>query len=228
MSARRPRRDGCSRVNVNSQRLLDVAGKPRVVRGQACGVGAITKHDRRFLPMPIAADADAFHAHFAQCVTRSTIWLRFCATAVIRRLCPDGRGKRRASSASSTCRWRSCRLLTGAIVAAMNPSESRSINAMLSRCGRAAGHLYAVARGRAILGAEERGAWSLSISNASRPLIGRFEREWRVRGRPAAARARGAVALVETWRDADEIYDRFDGHPPCAGVIPLANCLVTS
>ena len=29
------------------------------------------------------------------------------------------------------------------------------------------------------------------------------------------------VVLVEDWRDADEIYERFDGHPPCAGVLPL-------
>jgi hypothetical protein len=29
------------------------------------------------------------------------------------------------------------------------------------------------------------------------------------------------VALVESWRDADELYDRFDGSPPCAGVIPI-------
>jgi hypothetical protein len=31
----------------------------------------------------------------------------------------------------------------------------------------------------------------------------------------------GAVALVESWRDVDDLYERFDGDPPCAGVIPL-------
>jgi hypothetical protein len=47
-----------------------------------------------------------------------------------------------------------------------------------------------------------------------------FEREWRLRGDLPLEAARCA-ALVESWRDADEIYERFAGHPPCAGVIPL-------
>jgi hypothetical protein len=47
-----------------------------------------------------------------------------------------------------------------------------------------------------------------------------FEREWRVLG-DLRLDGREAVVLVEDWRDADEIYDRFDGHPPCAGVLPL-------
>jgi len=34
--------------------------------------------------------------------------------------------------------------------------------------------------------------------------------------------------LVENWRDADEIYDRFQGQPPCAGVIPLQELFGTS
>ena len=52
------------------------------------------------------------------------------------------------------------------------------------------------------------------------PIDWSFEHEWRVAGDlPLPARA--AVALVETWRDADELYDRFDGNPPCAGVIPI-------
>ncbi len=47
-----------------------------------------------------------------------------------------------------------------------------------------------------------------------------FEREWRLPGDlPLVPRL--SAALVETWRDAEEIFDRFDGHPPCAGVIPL-------
>lgn len=47
-----------------------------------------------------------------------------------------------------------------------------------------------------------------------------FEREWRMAGDLALA-AGETVVLVENWRDADEIYERFDGHPPCAGVLPL-------
>jgi hypothetical protein len=54
------------------------------------------------------------------------------------------------------------------------------------------------------------------------PIDWTFEREWRVSDQLALP-ARGAVALVETWRDVDEIYDRFDGAPPCAGVVPLAD-----
>jgi hypothetical protein len=54
------------------------------------------------------------------------------------------------------------------------------------------------------------------------PVDWTFEREWRVPGELRLP-ARGAVALVEGWRDVEEIYDRFDGAPPCAGVIPLAN-----
>jgi hypothetical protein len=52
------------------------------------------------------------------------------------------------------------------------------------------------------------------------PVDWSYEREWRMAGDLALPAGR-AVALVETWRDADEIYDRFQGHPPCAGVIPL-------
>jgi hypothetical protein len=47
-----------------------------------------------------------------------------------------------------------------------------------------------------------------------------YEREWRVAGDLAIAPQR-AVALVESWRDADEVYERFEGDPPCAGVLPL-------
>jgi hypothetical protein len=47
-----------------------------------------------------------------------------------------------------------------------------------------------------------------------------FEREWRLAG-DLALSAGDTVVLVEDWRDADEIYERFDGHPPCAGVLPL-------
>ena len=47
-----------------------------------------------------------------------------------------------------------------------------------------------------------------------------FEREWRVAG-DLGFQPRVCAALVETWKDVDEIFDRFDGHPPCAGVIPV-------
>ena len=47
-----------------------------------------------------------------------------------------------------------------------------------------------------------------------------FEREWRVAG-DLSFQPRVCAALVETWKDVDEIFDRFDGHPPCAGVIPI-------
>lgn len=47
-----------------------------------------------------------------------------------------------------------------------------------------------------------------------------FEREWRLAGDLRFAPGE-AVVLVEDWRDVDEVYERFDGHPPCAGVLPL-------
>jgi hypothetical protein len=75
---------------------------------------------------------------------------------------------------------------------------------------------------RLILAEEE--WWRVAAIDLERdpPIDWSFEREWRVAGDlplPASA----AVALVETWHDADELYDRFDGHPPCAGVIPIAD-----
>ena len=58
------------------------------------------------------------------------------------------------------------------------------------------------------------------------PIDWTFEREWRLLGdlplKPALS-----VALVQNWRDVDEIYDRFDGKPPCAGVIPLGEIFET-
>ena len=48
-----------------------------------------------------------------------------------------------------------------------------------------------------------------------------FEREWRIADDLPLA-ARHAVALVESWRDADAVFEHFGGRPPCAGVIPLA------
>ena len=52
------------------------------------------------------------------------------------------------------------------------------------------------------------------------PIDWSFEREWRLAG-DLPLPANGAVALVETWKDADDLYECFNGHPPCAGVIPL-------
>lgn len=52
------------------------------------------------------------------------------------------------------------------------------------------------------------------------PIDWSFEREWRIRGDLALEPER-VVALVEGWRDAEEVFARFDGHPPCAGVLPL-------
>ncbi|MGH8010866.1 MAG: hypothetical protein ACREQ4_00035, partial [Candidatus Binataceae bacterium] len=59
----------------------------------------------------------------------------------------------------------------------------------------------------------------LELSNDS-SIDWTFEREWRHLG-DLTFPAHRSVALVETWRDADEIYDRFDGSPPCLGVLPL-------
>ena len=47
-----------------------------------------------------------------------------------------------------------------------------------------------------------------------------FEREWRI-GSDLPIEPGRSVALVETWRDVEEVFDCFDGKPPCRGVIPL-------
>lgn len=53
------------------------------------------------------------------------------------------------------------------------------------------------------------------------PVDWTFEREWRLLGDlPLVAEL--SVALVETWRDAEEIFTHFSGRPPCAGVLPLS------
>lgn len=54
----------------------------------------------------------------------------------------------------------------------------------------------------------------------SPPLDWTFEREWRITDQLKLP-ALGVVALVKTWSDVDELYDRFSGAPPCAGIIPL-------
>jgi len=56
------------------------------------------------------------------------------------------------------------------------------------------------------------------------PVDWTHEREWRVPG-DLEFSPRVCAALVETWRDVDEIFERFDGRPPCAGVIPVAGML---
>src|SRR5579863_6451017 len=62
--------------------------------------------------------------------------------------------------------------------------------------------------------------------DAAAPVDWSYEREWRVAGdlrlpRNLAAGG-GAVALVDRWRDVDEVFDLFDGKPPCAGVLPIS------
>jgi hypothetical protein len=52
------------------------------------------------------------------------------------------------------------------------------------------------------------------------PVDWTYEREWRLAGDLLLPKQH-VVALVETWRDAEAIYDQFHGDPPCAGVIPL-------
>ena len=58
------------------------------------------------------------------------------------------------------------------------------------------------------------------------PIDWTFEREWRVRG-DLTLEPQFSVALVASWRDVDEIYERFNGKPPCAGVIPLGEIFET-
>jgi len=57
--------------------------------------------------------------------------------------------------------------------------------------------------------------------NRTPPIDWSFEREWRFAGDLPLESDR-TVALVETWRDADEVFDRFSGRPPCGGVLPLS------
>ncbi|MGO9453291.1 MAG: hypothetical protein ACLQDV_19935 [Candidatus Binataceae bacterium] len=71
--------------------------------------------------------------------------------------------------------------------------------------------------------------WRVVSMEADRnpPVDGSYEREWRIQG-DLAVMPDLCVALVKSWRDVDEIYDRFDGHPPCAGVIPLRDLFGTA
>ncbi len=59
------------------------------------------------------------------------------------------------------------------------------------------------------------------------PIDWSLEREWRLSG-DLPLEPRLCAALVETWRDADEIFERFAGRPPCAGVIPLSELFGSS
>ena len=72
----------------------------------------------------------------------------------------------------------------------------------------------------AILASEE--MWRVVSIEMSRTALvdWTFEREWRLLG-DLPLEAKSSVALVKNWHDAEEIYDRFGGKPPCAGVIPL-------
>jgi len=62
--------------------------------------------------------------------------------------------------------------------------------------------------------------------NRNPPIDWTFEREWRVLG-DLPIQPQLSVALVAGWRDVDEIYERFNGKPPCAGVIPLKEIFET-
>lgn len=64
--------------------------------------------------------------------------------------------------------------------------------------------------------------WRVVVLDFDRepPVDWSYEREWRLAG-DLRLPAHGLVALVENWKDADELYDRFKGNPPCTGVIPL-------
>jgi hypothetical protein len=75
---------------------------------------------------------------------------------------------------------------------------------------------------RLILAEEEWWRVAAIDLESSPPIDWSFEREWRIAG-DMPTPAGSAVALVENWRDADELYDRFDGSPPCAGVIPITD-----
>jgi hypothetical protein len=67
----------------------------------------------------------------------------------------------------------------------------------------------------------------VSIDMARNPPIDwTFEREWRLLG-DLPLKPQFSVALVASWRDVDEIYERFNGKPPCAGVIPLGEIFET-
>jgi hypothetical protein len=77
-----------------------------------------------------------------------------------------------------------------------------------------------LAQAAAILEPEE--MWRVVSIDLARtpPVDWTFEREWRLLG-DLPLEPKFSVALVESWGDAEEIYDRFGGKPPCAGVIPL-------
>jgi hypothetical protein len=82
------------------------------------------------------------------------------------------------------------------------------------------------AEAAAILNQDE--MWRVMSIDLTRnpPIDWTFEREWRVRG-DLQLEAQFSVALVASWRDVDEIYERFNGKPPCAGVIPLGEIFET-
>ncbi|MDO8434645.1 MAG: hypothetical protein Q7S58_19790 [Candidatus Binatus sp.] len=73
---------------------------------------------------------------------------------------------------------------------------------------------------RQILDEEERWRVVTIDLNGAPPIDWTFEREWRLAG-DLVFEPNEAAALVESWKDVDEIFDRFDGRPPCAGVIPI-------
>jgi hypothetical protein len=76
------------------------------------------------------------------------------------------------------------------------------------------------AEARDILAEAERWRVVTIDLGAPTPIDWSFEREWRVLDE-LKFEQNGSAALVESWKDVDEIFDRFDGRPPCAGVIPI-------
>ncbi len=58
------------------------------------------------------------------------------------------------------------------------------------------------------------------------PVDWSLEREWRLMG-DMPIEPQQVVALVESWREVDEVFARFDGRPPCAGVMPLKDLFGT-
>jgi hypothetical protein len=74
---------------------------------------------------------------------------------------------------------------------------------------------------RKVMGPDE--VWRVVTIDMERtpPIDWSFEREWRMAG-DLPIEPRQVVALVESWRDVDEVFVRFGGRPPCAGVIPVS------
>ncbi len=114
-----------------------------------------------------------------------------------------------------------------AIAAATSHSGSRWINAMLSGWVRGRSSICRRARRGESSRRRNCGGWSASISTVRRRSTGASSANGGFAG-DLPLNPRHAVALVESWRDVDAVFEHFDGRPPCAGVIPQvfgARCL---